>query len=45
MVPVTTGISEKGFVEIKNATPFKGKQIVTKGAYTLLMKLKNTGEE
>lgn len=45
MVPVTTGISEKGFVEIKNASPLKGKQIVTKGAYTLLMKLKNTGEE
>ena len=45
MAPVIIGINEKGFVEVKNAGVFKGKQIVTKGAYTLLMKLKNTGDD
>lgn len=45
MVPVTLGISENGFVEIVNFSDFKGKKIVTKNAYTLLMKLKNTSED
>ncbi len=45
MVPVTLGISENGFVEILNFADFKGKKIVTKNAYTLLMKLKNTSED
>lgn len=45
MVPVTLGISENGFIEILNFADFKGKKIVTKNAYTLLMKLKNTSED
>lgn len=45
MMPVTTGASENGFVEVLNYQAFKGKKIVTKNAYTLLMKLKNTSEE
>jgi len=44
MVPVQTGIHENGFIEIRNASLLRGKRIVTKGAYTLLMKLKNTGD-
>lgn len=39
------GESENGFVKILNADDFKNKKIVTKNAYTLLMKLKNTEEE
>lgn len=45
MVPVTTNESENGFIQILNFQDFKGKKIVTKNAYTLLMKLKNTSEE
>lgn len=45
MVPVTTNESENGFIQILNFQDFKGKKIVTKNAYTLLMKLKNTGED
>ena len=45
MVPVSVGETEKRFVQILNFQDFKGKKIVTKNAYTLLMKLKNTGEE
>lgn len=41
MTAVETGESEKGFTEIITATDWSGKQIVTKGAYTLLMGLKN----
>ena len=44
MREVETGTQEKGFIEIKNSTAFSGKQIVTKGAYTLLMTLKNKAE-
>ncbi|MEN9696757.1 MAG: hypothetical protein RLZ56_178 [Bacteroidota bacterium] len=40
---VTVGVAANGFVEIK--TDLSNKQIVTKNAYTLLMKLKNNGEE
>lgn len=45
MTPVTMSESENGFIQILNFKDFKGKKIVTKNAYTLLMKLKNTGEE
>lgn len=45
MTAIETGIKENGFVEIKNKNIFTGKQIVTKGAYTLLMALKNKTEE
>jgi len=42
---VTTGTRENGFVEIVNGTRLTSKTIVTKGAYTLLMKLKNKSDE
>ena len=45
MTSVQLGESENGFVKVQNASDFKGKKIVTKNAYTLLMKLKNTEEE
>ncbi|MCX8471497.1 MAG: efflux RND transporter periplasmic adaptor subunit [Chitinophagaceae bacterium] len=41
---ITAGNTENGFVEVKNLDVLKGKQIVTKGAYALLMKMKNTEE-
>lgn len=44
MIEVTTGPKENGFVSIINNEIFKGKIIVTKGAYTLLMKMKNKEE-
>lgn len=45
MLKAETGNSDVRFTEIKNATEFAGKKIVTKGAYTLLMSLKNKEEE
>lgn len=45
MVAIETGLKENGFIEVKNKNTFDGKQIVTKGAYTLLMALKNKTEE
>ncbi|RRQ46093.1 efflux RND transporter periplasmic adaptor subunit [Chryseobacterium sp. SC28] len=45
MLPVTVGAKEKGFVQVVNDTDFAGKHIVSKNAYTLLMKLKNTEDE
>jgi cobalt-zinc-cadmium efflux system membrane fusion protein len=45
MVKVETGTKENGFIEVKNKAVFTDKQIVIKGAYTLLMKLKNKSEE
>jgi membrane fusion protein, heavy metal efflux system len=44
MQEVQTGNVENGFVEIKNIDGIKDKTIVTKGAYALLMKMKNTEE-
>lgn len=44
MKAVETGVSEKGRIEILNNKDFEGKSIVTKGAYTLLMALKNSEE-
>ena len=40
MFPVETGIAENGFVEVR--TDLKGASVVSKNAYTLLMKMKNT---
>lgn len=40
MIPVTIGETENAYIEIKS--DLKGKQIVVKGAYALLMQLKNT---
>ncbi|MEO9021378.1 MAG: efflux RND transporter periplasmic adaptor subunit [Ginsengibacter sp.] len=45
MVEVEIGKSENGFTEIISDKDLSGKTIVTKGAYTLLMALKNTEEE
>ncbi|MBN9294884.1 MAG: efflux RND transporter periplasmic adaptor subunit [Flavobacteriia bacterium] len=45
MTPITVGNSENGFIEVLNFSDFEGKKIVTKNAYTLLMKLKNTSED
>ncbi len=44
MIPVTVGARENGSVEIVNYEDLKGQSIVTNGAYSLLMKLKNTEE-
>lgn len=45
LTPVETGIKENGYLELTNAKALVGKDIVTKGAYTLLMTLKNKTEE
>ncbi len=45
MQEVQTGQTDNQQIEIKNAEELKNKKIVQKGAYTLLMKLKNTEEE
>lgn len=45
MTPIKTGTIENGFIEVINAESFNGKKLVTKGAYTLLMTLKNKSEE
>ncbi|WP_313599244.1 efflux RND transporter periplasmic adaptor subunit [Epilithonimonas vandammei] len=45
LTPVTLGETENGFTQILNFDDFMNKKIVTKNAYTLLMKLKNTEEE
>jgi cobalt-zinc-cadmium efflux system membrane fusion protein len=45
LLEVTTGTSENGYIEIQNGDDLKTKKVVTKGAYTLLMKLKNKSDE
>ena len=45
MIETETGITENGYTEIMSKADMSGKTIVTKGAYTLLMSLKNTEEE
>jgi len=45
MTPVVIGESDNGLTIITNAASLQGKQLVTKGAYTLLMKLKNVSED
>lgn len=47
MIPVETGITQNGMVEIKPGTnnDLLKNDFVTNGAYNLLMKLKNTEEE
>lgn len=44
MIPVNTGIYDDKFTEILNADYLKEKKIVQKGAYSLLMLLKNKAE-
>ncbi len=43
MISVITGVSSNGLIEVK--TDLNNQQVVVKNAYTLLMKLKNNGEE
>ncbi|HNE51087.1 MAG TPA: efflux RND transporter periplasmic adaptor subunit [Chitinophagales bacterium] len=45
MSEVQIGNTENGFTEILNAQAFAGKKIAVKGAYSLLMALKNVGGE
>lgn len=45
MIHVQSGNSGNGWIAIENSEKFKDKNIVQKGAYTLLMALKNIGEE
>lgn len=45
MVEVQTGITENGFTELLHGEQLASKTFVVNGAYTLLMKLKNTSEE
>jgi membrane fusion protein, heavy metal efflux system len=45
MIETETGESENGFTEIVSKADLSGKEIVTKGAYALLMSLKNKEEE
>jgi cobalt-zinc-cadmium efflux system membrane fusion protein len=45
MFPVETDVQENEFITIKNPSNLIGKNIVTKGAYTLLMALKNKSED
>lgn len=44
MIEVVLGEKENGFITITNNEVLKNKKIVTKGAYTLLMKMKNKEE-
>jgi len=44
MIPVNIGISDDHFTEVVKADHFKNKRIVQKGAYSLLMMLKNKAE-
>ncbi|AZB11379.1 efflux RND transporter periplasmic adaptor subunit [Chryseobacterium sp. G0162] len=44
MIPVVTGISDDQFTEVLKADFLQGKKIVQKGAYSLLMMLKNKAE-
>ncbi|NBA86142.1 efflux RND transporter periplasmic adaptor subunit [Emticicia sp. CRIBPO] len=45
MIPAETGTKENGYVAILNTGVFADKMIVSKGAYTLLMALKNKAED
>jgi cobalt-zinc-cadmium efflux system membrane fusion protein len=44
MQEVKTGETKDGYVQLKDES-LKGVSVVIKGAYSLLMKLKNTGED
>ncbi|HEY1063536.1 MAG TPA: efflux RND transporter periplasmic adaptor subunit [Daejeonella sp.] len=45
MKAIETGVKENNYAEVINSAAFADKEIVTKGAYTLLMSLKNKSEE
>ncbi len=42
---VRTGITENGFIEVEDAEKLAAGEVVVKGAYSLLMSLKNKSEE
>jgi len=42
---VETGVSEGGYIEILDAVQLLDKTVVTRGAYTLLMEMKNRSED
>lgn len=44
MIEIKTGLKENGFVQVINHSEIESKKIVSSGAYTLLMKLKNVEE-
>ena len=45
MTLVETGVMEAGAIEIKNPEALSDADIVTAGAYTILMEMKNKSEE
>jgi cobalt-zinc-cadmium efflux system membrane fusion protein len=45
MIEIKTGNSENGFTEVIGDENLGDRIFVIKGAYNLLMKMKNTGEE
>jgi cobalt-zinc-cadmium efflux system membrane fusion protein len=45
MTLIETGVMEAGSIEIKNAETLSDVEIVTAGAYTILMEMKNKSEE
>jgi membrane fusion protein, heavy metal efflux system len=46
LVPVETGLLENGWIQVTSkTTDLSGKQLITKNAYAVLGKLKNTAEE
>lgn len=45
MVPVTAGVSENGYTEVRLPQGTAAAQVVVEGAYSLLAKLKNAEEE
>ena len=45
LVAIETGVKEGGFIEIVNKDTIADRDIVTTGAYAVLMELKNTSEE
>ena len=45
MIPLETGVVENGFIEVSNGKNLANETFVVKGAYTLLMTLKNKVEE
>lgn len=46
MMEVKTGITKDGYVELTaTGAGLRNLSFVTKGAYSLLMKMKNTGED
>jgi len=46
MMEVKTGITKDGYVELTaTSAELRSQAFVTKGAYSLLMKMKNTGED